>query len=142
MGFYRGTKYKRNWLRTQLNGAGYYADSRFFFAAAAPFLPKAVRVDFERCEIVFFFFAADAAFLIFFFAAAVCFALAIVNPRTLNLVTKLGCDYSSGKLFGKALGSDGLIFLVGALEIRDVVIRLEVPDARRNFIDQIMIVSH
>jgi hypothetical protein len=36
----------------------------------------------------------------------------------------------------------GLIFLVGSLEIRELVITLEMPNPRRDFIDQIMIVGH
>jgi len=42
---------------------------RFFFAALAPFLPKAVRVRFGKWAIVRFFRAARAAFLMFLRAA-------------------------------------------------------------------------
>jgi hypothetical protein len=45
---------------------------RLRFAAAAPFLPSAVRTDFGRCAMVRFFLAALAAFLMFLRAAAVC----------------------------------------------------------------------
>jgi hypothetical protein len=55
-----------------------YAAFRLRFATLAPCFPSAVRVDFERWEIVRFFFAAVAAFLIFFLAAAFCFALAMI----------------------------------------------------------------
>src|SRR5439155_8041000 len=46
-------------------------------AAAAPFLPSAVRVDFGRCAIVLFSLAALCAFLMFFLAALRCFSVAI-----------------------------------------------------------------
>jgi hypothetical protein len=40
-------------------------------------LPKAVRVDFGKCAIVRFLFAAAAAFLMFLRAALLCFSLAM-----------------------------------------------------------------
>jgi len=46
------------------------------------------------------------------------------------------------RLQGQSLGMHGLIFLVGPLEVRDLMIRLEMPDARGHLIDQIMIVRH
>jgi hypothetical protein len=46
---------------------------RFFRAALAPFFPRAVRVLFDKCAIVFLLRAVLAAFLIFRFAAARCF---------------------------------------------------------------------
>jgi hypothetical protein len=36
----------------------------------------------------------------------------------------------------------GLIFLVGSLEIRELVVALEMPNPRGDFIDQIVIVGH
>ena len=58
----------------------YAAFFRFCFATLAACLPKAVLVDFGRCAMVRFFFAAVAAFLIFRRAAARCFSLAIFSP--------------------------------------------------------------
>jgi hypothetical protein len=49
----------------------------FLFAALAPSLPRAVRVFFGRCAIVFFRRAALAAFLMFRFAATRCFLVGI-----------------------------------------------------------------
>ena len=55
-----------NWNDTDL----YFDFARFFRAALAPSLPRAVRVFFDKCAIVLFRRAALAAFLTFRFAAA------------------------------------------------------------------------
>jgi hypothetical protein len=51
---------------------------RFFFAAAAPFLPRVVRIFFGRCAIVLFFLAAADAFLMLRRAAVRCLEEGIV----------------------------------------------------------------
>src|SRR6266496_1656311 len=56
----------------------YFNQVRFFRAALAPFLPRAVRVFLGRCAIVLFRRAAFAAFLMFRFAAARCFLVVIL----------------------------------------------------------------
>ena len=62
-----------NWNDTDL-----YLDlARFFRAALAPSLPRAVRVVFDKCAIVLFRRAALAAFLMFRFAVACCFFVVI-----------------------------------------------------------------
>jgi len=58
-----------NWNDTDL----YFDLARFFRAALAPSLPRAVRVFFDKCAIVLFRPAVLAAFLMFRFAAARCF---------------------------------------------------------------------
>jgi hypothetical protein len=72
-----------------------YFDDRFRFAACAPFFPSAVRVFLDRCEIVFFFFAAVAAFLMFLRAAAFCFAVAmcgiVIGQSALSATTGSTC---------------------------------------------------
>jgi hypothetical protein len=50
---------------------------RFFRAAAAPFLPSAVRTFDDKFAMVLFFLAPAAAFLIFLRAAVRCFSVAI-----------------------------------------------------------------
>ena len=49
------------------------------FATFAPCFPSAVRVFLDKCEMVFFLFAAAAAFLMFLRAAARCFVLAMMS---------------------------------------------------------------
>jgi hypothetical protein len=51
--------------------------ARFFRAALAPSLPRAVRVLFGKCATVLFRHAALAAFSMFRFAAARCFRVVI-----------------------------------------------------------------
>ena len=51
----------------------YFVRVRFFRAAFAPSLPRAVRVFLDKCAIVLFRRAALAAFLMFRFAAVRCF---------------------------------------------------------------------
>ena len=58
---------------SQTSGKFHFDPARFFRAALAPSLPRAVRVFFGRCAIVLFRRAARAAFLMFRFAAARCF---------------------------------------------------------------------
>jgi hypothetical protein len=53
--------------------------ARFFRAALAPSLPRAVRVFLGRRAIVFFRRAAFAAFLMFRFAAARCFRVVTIS---------------------------------------------------------------
>ncbi len=57
----------------------YFVRVRFFRAAFAPFLPRAVRVFLGKCAIVFFRRAALAAFLMFRFAAVRCFVV-VISP--------------------------------------------------------------
>jgi hypothetical protein len=59
----------------------YFVLGRFFRAALAPFLPRAVRGFLDKCAIVFFRRAALAAFLMFRFAAARCF-LVVISQET------------------------------------------------------------
>ena len=53
--------------------------ARFLRAAAAPFLPNAVRTRDGKFAMVLFFLAAAAAFFIFLRAAALCFSVAIFS---------------------------------------------------------------
>jgi len=62
-----------NWKDTDLH----FDLARFFRAALAPSLPRAVRVFFDKCSIVLFRRAALAAFLMFRFAVACCFFVVI-----------------------------------------------------------------
>jgi hypothetical protein len=55
----------------------YFDRARFFRAALAPSLARAVRVFFDKCSIVLFRRAALAAFLMFRFAVACCFFVVI-----------------------------------------------------------------
>jgi hypothetical protein len=59
------------------NIAFYFDPVRFFRAALAPSLPRAVRVLLGKCAIIRFRRADLAAFLMFRFAAARCFLVAI-----------------------------------------------------------------
>jgi hypothetical protein len=58
----------------------YFDLLRFFRAALAPSLPRAVRVFLGRCATVLLRRAALAAFLMFRFAAALCF-LVVISPN-------------------------------------------------------------
>jgi hypothetical protein len=64
-----------NWKHADL----YFDLARFFRAALAPFLPRAVRVFFDKCAIVLFRPAALAAFLMFRFAADRCFLVVTIS---------------------------------------------------------------
>lgn len=79
---------------------GHRYRERFFRAAAAPFLPNAVRTPDDRCAIVRFFLAAAAAFLIFVRAPARCFLVAtvILSIATLLLLHRL-CFFSGFTLW-------------------------------------------
>jgi len=70
----------------------YLGQLRFFRAALAPFLPRAVRVFFGRCATVLFRCAALAAFLMFRFAAARCFLIVILGSSAAYL-TRRRCAY-------------------------------------------------
>src|ERR1700736_6508263 len=83
------------------------------------------------------FVLAAAAFLIFFLAATVCFTLAIF-PRSHNSEGDLRCPHFFLELFHsrRPLSMHGLIFLVGAFKVRDVVVSLKMPNPGCNFINQ------
>jgi hypothetical protein len=58
--------------------------ARFFRAAFAPSLPRAMRVLFGKCATVLFRRAALAAFLMFRFAAARCFRVVIFSSEQVS----------------------------------------------------------
>ena len=62
---------------------------RFWFRTFAACFPSAVRVDFGRCAIVRFRFAARAALGIFLRAAALCFRVAITPPAAILAHAKM-----------------------------------------------------
>jgi hypothetical protein len=69
----------RDQIIRQRSGKFHFYLARFFRAALAPSLPRAVRVFLGRRAIVFFRRAALAAFLMFRFAAARCFRVVTIS---------------------------------------------------------------
>jgi len=61
----------------------YFDWARFFRAALAPFLPRAVRVFFDKCSIVLSRLATLAAFLMFRFAAARCLFVGTISRNVM-----------------------------------------------------------
>ena len=69
----------REQITRKRSGKFHFDLARFFRAALAPSLPRAVRVFLGRRAIVFFRRAALAAFLMFRFAAARCFRVVTIS---------------------------------------------------------------
>ncbi len=69
----------RDQITRKRSGKFHFDLARFFRAALAPSLPRAVRVFFDKCAIVLFRRAALSAFLMFRFAAARCFRVVTIS---------------------------------------------------------------